>query len=140
MTGFIVRRLLSATLVVVLTSLFVFALFFKGMGDAPAINYCEQLGPGKCTPTKLHAIELCKFAVHGPVRTFSDHVGHADRRRKIGHPRVVTRQSDIRRARVDQHVDQVPVDPHVGIEMAVGLALKLHRPFLVRELRRILGL
>jgi peptide/nickel transport system permease protein len=57
MTGFIVRRLLSASLVVVLTSLFVFALFFKGMGAAPAVNYCEQLGPGKCTPTKLHAIE-----------------------------------------------------------------------------------
>ena len=35
MTGFIVRRLLSSVLVVVLTSLFVFTLFFKGMGDAP---------------------------------------------------------------------------------------------------------
>ena len=36
MAGFIVRRLLSALLVVILTSMFVFVLFFKGMGDAPA--------------------------------------------------------------------------------------------------------
>ena len=35
-TGFVVRRLVSATLVVILTSMFVFVLFFKGMGDAPA--------------------------------------------------------------------------------------------------------
>ena len=33
MTGFVVRRLLSAVLVVVLTSMFVFVLFFVGMGD-----------------------------------------------------------------------------------------------------------
>jgi peptide/nickel transport system permease protein len=57
MTGFIVRRLLSAVLVVILTSMFVFVLFFKGLGNAPAVNYCEQLGPGKCTPLKLDAIE-----------------------------------------------------------------------------------
>ena len=40
-----------------MTSLFVFVLFFKGMGDAPAVNYCEKLGPGQCTPTKLTSIE-----------------------------------------------------------------------------------
>ena len=57
MTGFIVRRLLSSVLVVVLTSLFVFTLFFKGMGTAPAVNYCEKLGPGRCTPAKLASIE-----------------------------------------------------------------------------------
>jgi peptide/nickel transport system permease protein len=56
-TGFIVRRLLSSLLVVILTSLFVFVLFFKGLGDSPAANYCEQLGPGKCTPLKLQSIE-----------------------------------------------------------------------------------
>ncbi len=56
MTGFIVRRLLSSLLVIVLTSLFVFVLFFKGMGDAPARNYCEKLGPGKCSATKLNSI------------------------------------------------------------------------------------
>jgi peptide/nickel transport system permease protein len=43
-------------LVIILTSMFVFALFFKGMGDTPAVNYCEKLGPGKCTPAKLESI------------------------------------------------------------------------------------
>jgi peptide/nickel transport system permease protein len=56
MTGFIVRRLLSSLLVVILTSMFVFVLFFKGMGDAPARNFCEKLGPGKCSATKLESI------------------------------------------------------------------------------------
>ena len=57
MTGFIVRRLLSAVLVVILTSMFVFVLFFKGLGDSPAVNYCEKLGAGKCTTAKLASIE-----------------------------------------------------------------------------------
>jgi len=57
MTGFIVRRVLSAILVVILTSLFVFVLFFKGLGDSPAVNYCEKLGPGKCTTAKLDSIK-----------------------------------------------------------------------------------
>jgi peptide/nickel transport system permease protein len=57
MTGFIIRRLLSSVLVVILTSMFVFVLFFKGMGDAPARNYCEKLGPGKCSTLKLNSIK-----------------------------------------------------------------------------------
>jgi peptide/nickel transport system permease protein len=57
MTGFIVRRLLSSVLVIVLTSIFVFVLFFKGLGDSPARNYCEKLGPGKCTTEKLDSIK-----------------------------------------------------------------------------------
>jgi peptide/nickel transport system permease protein len=57
MTGFIVRRVLSSILVVILTSIFVFVLFFKGLGDSPARNYCEKLGPGKCTPAKLDSIK-----------------------------------------------------------------------------------
>jgi len=57
MTGFIVRRILSSILVVVLTSMFVFVLFFKGLGDSPARNYCEKLAPGKCTPAKLDSIK-----------------------------------------------------------------------------------
>jgi peptide/nickel transport system permease protein len=57
MTGFIVRRLLSSVLVVILTSIFVFTLFFKGLGDSPAVNYCEKLGPGKCTTAKLDSIK-----------------------------------------------------------------------------------
>ena len=57
MTGFIVRRILSAVIVVVLTSIFVFVLFFKGLGDTPAVTYCEKLGAGKCTATKLDSIK-----------------------------------------------------------------------------------
>ena len=57
MTGFIVRRLLTSVLVVILTSMFVFVLFFKGLGDSPARNYCEKLGPGKCSPAKLDSIK-----------------------------------------------------------------------------------
>ncbi len=57
MTGFIVRRLLSSVLVIILTSMFVFVLFFKGLGDAPARNYCEKLGPGKCSAEKLDSIK-----------------------------------------------------------------------------------
>jgi peptide/nickel transport system permease protein len=56
MTGFIVRRTLSSILVVILTSMFVFVLFFKGLGDSPARNYCEKLGPGKCSTEKLDSI------------------------------------------------------------------------------------
>ena len=57
MTGFIVRRVLTSILVVILTSIFVFVLFFKGLGDSPARNYCEKLGPGKCTAQKLDSIK-----------------------------------------------------------------------------------
>jgi len=57
MTGFIVRRLLSSLLVVILTSMFVFVLFFKGLGDSPARNYCEKLGHGTCRPATLDSIK-----------------------------------------------------------------------------------
>jgi peptide/nickel transport system permease protein len=57
MTGFIVRRVLSSIVVIILTSMFVFTLFFKGLGDSPARNYCEKLGPGKCSPAKLDSIK-----------------------------------------------------------------------------------
>jgi peptide/nickel transport system permease protein len=57
MTGFVLRRILSAILVIILTSMFVFALFFEGMGDRPARNYCEQLAKSRCTPLKLSSIK-----------------------------------------------------------------------------------
>ena len=57
MTGFIVRRALSAILVVVLTSMFVFVLFFKGLGDSPAVNYCDSLHNGQCSTQTLASIE-----------------------------------------------------------------------------------
>ena len=50
MFGYIVRRLLSAFLVVVLTSMIVFVLFFKGPSN-PAQPLCDL--NGKCTPEKL---------------------------------------------------------------------------------------
>jgi peptide/nickel transport system permease protein len=50
MIGYIVRRLLSAALVVFLTSMFVFALFFLGPSN-PAQPLCDI--NGKCTPEKL---------------------------------------------------------------------------------------
>ena len=50
MFGFIVRRLLSAGLVVTLTSMFVFALFFLGPTN-PARPLCDI--NGKCTPERL---------------------------------------------------------------------------------------
>ena len=57
MTGFIVRRILSSILVVVLTSIFVFVLFFKGLGDSPARNYCDSLHNSQCSPAMLASIE-----------------------------------------------------------------------------------
>jgi peptide/nickel transport system permease protein len=55
-TGFVVRRLLSAGVVVILTSMLVFVIFFVGMGNRPAITYCSNL-KGLCTPDKLASIE-----------------------------------------------------------------------------------
>ncbi|MDX6326828.1 MAG: peptide/nickel transport system permease protein [Nocardioidaceae bacterium] len=53
MFGFIVRRLMSSALVVILTSMFVFALFFLGPTD-PARPLCDL--NGKCTPEKLQVL------------------------------------------------------------------------------------
>jgi len=57
MTGFIVRRILSSILVVILTSMFVFVLFFKGLGDSPAVNYCDTIHQGRCSPATLASIK-----------------------------------------------------------------------------------
>jgi len=57
MTGFIVRRLLTSILVVILTSMFVFVLFFKGLGDSPARNACEKLHNGRCPAPVLASIK-----------------------------------------------------------------------------------
>jgi len=54
MLGFIVRRLISAALVVVLTSMLVFTLFYKGPSD-PAMDLCQA--NNHCTPAKLHLLE-----------------------------------------------------------------------------------
>jgi peptide/nickel transport system permease protein len=57
MFGFIVRRILSSILVVFLTSIFVFVLFFKGLGDSPARNYCDSLHNGQCSEASLSSIK-----------------------------------------------------------------------------------
>src|SRR3712207_4088193 len=54
MIGFVVRRLVSALLVVTLTSMITFALFFLGPTN-PAAPVCEA--SGRCTPERLQAIE-----------------------------------------------------------------------------------
>ncbi len=53
MAAFIVRRVLTALLVVTLTSMFVFALFFLGPSD-PARPFCDL--NGRCTPEKLEIL------------------------------------------------------------------------------------
>jgi peptide/nickel transport system permease protein len=49
--------MLSSALVVILTSIFVFVLFFKGLGDSPAVNYCDSIHQGRCSPTTLASIK-----------------------------------------------------------------------------------
>lgn len=54
MLGFIVRRLAAMALVLAITSLLTFTLFFKGPTN-PASSLCEERPP--CTPAKMAAIE-----------------------------------------------------------------------------------
>lgn len=54
MLGFIVRRVLTAVLVVVLTSIFVFVLLYKGVAN-PAGPVCDA--QGRCTAERLAALE-----------------------------------------------------------------------------------
>src|SRR5262249_18358462 len=44
-------------LVIILTSMFVFVLFFEGLGDSPAVNACAALHKGNCKPAALAAIK-----------------------------------------------------------------------------------
>ena len=54
MFGYVLRRLLTAVVVLLITSFLTFALFFKGPTN-PAKAICEQ--NGRCTPAKQAAIE-----------------------------------------------------------------------------------
>lgn len=54
MLGYIIRRLVAAFLVVVVTSMFVFALFFLGPSN-PASLLCNQ--NGRCTPERQALLE-----------------------------------------------------------------------------------
>ncbi|MBS45850.1 MAG: ABC transporter permease [Nocardioides sp.] len=56
MFGFVVRRLLSSLLVILLASFAVFALFYLGPNN-PAQPVCDSAGGSRCTPERLEAIE-----------------------------------------------------------------------------------
>ena len=120
MTGFIVRRLLSAILVVILTSMFVFVLFFKGLGDSPARTYCEKGGPGKCSPEKLASIKHQMGYDKPLVYNYREWVkgifvgrdARLQRRQALRLPRPVPRHLDHhQRAGVDRPQAEVSSDP-----------------------------
>jgi peptide/nickel transport system permease protein len=52
--GFVVRRLMAAALVLIVTSMIVFVLFFKGPTN-PALGICQQ--QGHCTPARAQLLE-----------------------------------------------------------------------------------
>lgn len=80
MAGFIVRRLLSSFLVVVLTSMFVFALFFLGPSN-PAGPVCDA--QGKCTAERLEAIEEQMGLNDSVVTQYGEFVGGLFRDRTV---------------------------------------------------------
>lgn len=80
MTAFIARRLVSSLLVVVLTSMAVFALFFLGPTD-PARPVCEA--QGRCTPEALAAIEQQMGLDQGVVEAYGAFVAGLFRDRTI---------------------------------------------------------
>lgn len=72
MLGFIVRRVLAAILVVVITSMFVFVLFYKGISN-PAGPVCEA--QGRCTAERLALIEE-SMGLNKPIVTqYTDFAG-----------------------------------------------------------------
>ncbi len=66
MFGFVVRRLLSSFVVILLASFAVFALFYLGPSN-PAQPVCDGAG-GRCTPERLAAIEE-RMGLDKPVLT-----------------------------------------------------------------------
>lgn len=65
MLGFIVRRLMSSVLVIVMISMFVFVLFYLGPRD-PAQPICDA--QGRCTPERLENIQHA-MGLDKPVTT-----------------------------------------------------------------------
>lgn len=80
MAGFLVRRLVSSCLVVALTSMAVFALFFLGPAN-PARPVCDA--QGRCTPEKLAAIEQQMGLDQSVVTQYGAFVGGLFRDRTI---------------------------------------------------------
>ena len=52
MLGFVVRRIVSGLLVLLVTSVSIFALFFYGPAD-PALAYCPEM---HCSPDRLERV------------------------------------------------------------------------------------
>jgi peptide/nickel transport system permease protein len=80
MAGFIVRRLMSSFLVIVMTSMFVFALFFLGPSN-PAGPVCDA--QGRCTEERLAAIEKQMGLDKSVVTQYGAFVGGLFRDRTI---------------------------------------------------------
>jgi peptide/nickel transport system permease protein len=78
--GYIVRRLVSAFMVVVLTSMIVFLLFFKGPSN-PAQPLCDL--NGKCTPEKLALLTEQLGLNDSVVHQYGIYVGGFFQDRKI---------------------------------------------------------
>jgi peptide/nickel transport system permease protein len=70
--GYIVRRLVSAFLVIVVTSMMVFLLFFKGPSN-PAQPLCDM--NGKCTPERLELLTEQLGLNDGVVHQYGIYVG-----------------------------------------------------------------
>jgi peptide/nickel transport system permease protein len=66
MFGYIIRRLFSAFLVILLTSMFVFSLFFLGPSNVAA-TFCQNAANGRCTQERMalitHQLGLDKSVV-----------------------------------------------------------------------------
>lgn len=80
MAGFIVRRLMSSFLVIVMTSMFVFALFFLGPSN-PAGPVCEA--QGRCTAERLKMLEHQMGLDQSVVTQYGAFVGGLFHDRKI---------------------------------------------------------
>lgn len=80
MAAFLVRRLVSSVLVVTLTSMAVFALFFLGPSN-PARPACDAMG--RCTPERLAALERQMGLDQSVVSQYGAFVGGLFRDRTV---------------------------------------------------------
>jgi peptide/nickel transport system permease protein len=72
MFGYVLRRLLTAVVVLLITSFLTFTLFFKGPTN-PAKTICEQ--NGRCTPAKQEALEHAMGLDEGLLTNYTRYVG-----------------------------------------------------------------
>ncbi|QNN52524.1 ABC transporter permease [Nocardioides mesophilus] len=70
MFGYIIRRLISGVLVLLVVSVSVFALFFYGPSD-PALAYCPET---RCTPQRLEAVRTSLGLDEPVVQQYTDYM------------------------------------------------------------------